>query len=200
MTRLVDRPRTDEATDAGAIGASLQDPDRFAALYDRHAARLYHYAYRRVGHDAADDVVAGTFLVAYRHRRRYDLTRPDALPWLFGILTREVARHRRTEKARYRALGRLAPDPVTADPADRVADDVSAQSVRAVLAQALAALSAGDRDVLLLIAWGSLAYDEVAQALDIPVGTVRSRLNRARRKTRAALGGSNPTDFDEEWS
>ncbi|MDF2711784.1 MAG: sigma-70 family polymerase sigma factor, partial [Nonomuraea muscovyensis] len=77
-------------------------------------------------------------------------------------------------------------------PADRVASGVSAQAVRAELVSALAALPAKDRDVLLLVAWGDLTYVEVAQALGIPVGTVRSRLNRGRRKVRAALGDTNP--------
>jgi RNA polymerase sigma-70 factor (ECF subfamily) len=75
---------------------------------------------------------------------------------------------------------------------------VSAAAAQRDLADALASLAAGDREVLLLIAWAELAYDEVAVALGIPVGTVRSRLHRARRKVRAALGGEDPTTISEE--
>jgi RNA polymerase sigma factor (sigma-70 family) len=82
----------------------------------------------------------------------------------------------------------------TDSPADRVDADVTAQSSRGELALALASLSAGDRDVLLLVAWGDFSYEEVARALNIPIGTVRSRLNRARRKVRAALGDVNPLE------
>ncbi|MDV9171966.1 sigma-70 family RNA polymerase sigma factor, partial [Streptomyces sp. W16] len=75
---------------------------------------------------------------------------------------------------------------------------VSAQAVRGELALGMARLPARHRDVLLLVAWADLGYEEVARALEIPVGTVRSRLHRARRKLRDALGGSDPTTFREE--
>jgi RNA polymerase sigma-70 factor (ECF subfamily) len=132
--------------------------------------------------------------VAFQQREAYDLERPDARPWLFGILTKKLARHYRTEKARYRAIARATPETADGvDPAERVAARVAAGAVRAPLAEALSRLSAGDRDVLLLIAWCDFSYEEVAAALGIPVGTVRSRLNRARRKGRDAFGGIDPT-------
>jgi RNA polymerase sigma factor (sigma-70 family) len=180
--------------DAVVIEASWSDPDRFAALYDRYAAQLYRYAYQRVGSQHAEDVVADTFLAAFGQRGSYDVSRADARPWLFGILTRKLARHHRTERADYRAMSRTVSDQSVEGPADQVATRVAADAVRAPLAAALAGLAGGDRDVLLLIAWGELSYDEVATALGIPIGTVRSRLNRARRKVRAALGGTNPMD------
>src|SRR6185437_5559633 len=175
--------------DALLIRASWDDPDRFAALYDRYAAQLYRYAYRRIGAAAAEDVVAEAFLAAFRRRHTYDLSRPDARPWLFGILTRELSHHERAERAHYRALARSAASATPADsPDEAIVDRVSAGATRNQLAAALAALPARDRDVLLLVAWGDFAYEDVARALDIPVGTVRSRLNRARRKVRDALG------------
>lgn len=189
---------THAETDAAIIQASLGDPDRFAAIYDRYAAILYRYAHQRVGEQIADDAVAETFLAAFRGRGQYDLSRPDARPWLFGILTRKLASHHRKEKARYRAMARSAPEGVLAGPADEVAARVIADSARRPLAAALAALSPGDRDVLLLVAWGQLSYEEVAAALRIPTGTVGSRLNRARRKVRKALGGVDPTGEMEE--
>jgi len=183
---------TDADTDAAVIRASLADPDRFATIYDRYAAMLYRYAHQRVGPEIADDVVAETFLAAFRGRQSYDLGRQDARPWLFGILTRELATYRRREQARYRALTRSTQETVQDGPADQVTARVVAGTARGPLAAALARLAPGDRDVLLLVAWGQLSYDEVAAALGIPPGTVGSRLNRARRKVRKALG-----DFEE---
>lgn len=185
--------------DAEVVEASLRDPDRFGMLYDRYAGQLHRYAYRRVGPDHAEDVVADTFLAAFRRREQYDLARTDARPWLFGIVSREISRHHRAEKARYRAALRLGGDGESADEhAERVAAAVSAQATRGQLLVALRRLAAGDRDVLLLVAWADLSYEEVARALEIPVGTVRSRLNRARRKVRQALGGADPTRLVEE--
>lgn len=187
-------------TDAAIIGESLAQPERFAILYDRYSVTLHRYAARRVGADAADDLVAATFLAAFGARVRYDLTRPDARPWLFGILTKEIARRHRTESARWRALARSAPDLPADGLADQVATNVSAQAQRGALARALARLAEADRTVLLLIAWGDLSYDETAQALGIPIGTVRSRLSRARVQVRASLGGVNPATLSKEES
>jgi len=186
------------ATDAAVVHASLARPEEFAALYDKYAAVLHRYAGRRVGGDTADDLVAATFLAAFRARHRYDLARPDARPWLFGILTKEIARQHRTESARWRALARSAPDRPADGLADQVAADVSAQAQHHVLATALARLALADRSVLLLIAWADLSYEETARALGIPIGTVRSRLSRARAQVRLALGGVNPTTLTEE--
>ncbi|RKS76606.1 RNA polymerase sigma-70 factor (ECF subfamily) [Actinomadura pelletieri DSM 43383] len=187
-------PTTDQQCDADLIESSLTDPEAFAALFDRYAAMLFRYVSRRLGPEAAEDVVGETFLAAFSGRRRYDLAQRDARPWLFGIATKLVARHHRAEAARYRALRRTPVDGPVEGPADRVAAGVTASASRPVLAEALAGLPRRDLDVLLLVAWGDLAYEEVARALDIPVGTVRSRLNRARRKVRAVLGDTNPTE------
>jgi RNA polymerase sigma factor (sigma-70 family) len=187
----------DADTDAAVIRASLADPDRFALIYDRYAPMLYRYAYQRMGPGIADDVVAEAFLAAFRGRATYDLGRQDARPWLFGILTREMAAHKRREQARYRALARSAQETVQDGPADQVTARVVADAARGPLAAALAGLAPGDRDVLLLVAWGQLSYDEVADALNIPQGTVGSRLNRARRKVRKALSGFGMEENDE---
>ncbi len=194
-------PAREAVSDSDIIAASQQDPERFAALYDKYAPQLYRYACRRVGPEAAEDVVADTFLAAFRRRGRYNLERADARPWLFGILTKEISRRRRDEETRYKALVRARDlgdrEPSGVDPlADRVAADVTARAARSCLATALADLRPGDRDVLLLFAWGGLRYVEIALALGIPVGTVRSRLNRARSRTRELLGDTDPTERD----
>ncbi|MCK2214633.1 sigma-70 family RNA polymerase sigma factor [Actinomadura sp. ATCC 31491] len=190
---MILQPAT-RGADAELVNASWTDPEAFAELFDRYAGMLYRYVSKRLGPEPAEDLVGETFLVAFSRRRSYDLAYPDARPWLFGILTKLISRHHRKEAARYRALLRAPVDSAVESPADRVAAGVTAQAVRGELAGALASLPAKDRDVLLLIAWGDLTYEEVAQALGIPIGTVRSRLNRGRRKVRAALGDTNPME------
>ncbi|MGC4796547.1 RNA polymerase sigma factor [Micromonospora saelicesensis] len=188
----------DQESDAWYVHASLVNHRLFTVLYDRHAPALYRYARGRVGADAVDDMVSETFLVAFRRRHRYDTSRVDARPWLFGILTKEISHYRRRERAHYRAMARCDPGEVAPDPAERAVAGAAAHALRAPLARALSDLAARDRDVLLLIAWGGLSYEETAQAIGIPVGTVRSRLNRARRKVSSALGGNDPTRAVEE--
>ncbi|GAA2719678.1 RNA polymerase sigma factor [Actinocorallia aurantiaca] len=183
------------ADDSALIAESLRRPEAFAELFDRYSGLLYRYTSRRLGPESAEDLVGDTFAVAFAKRARYDPAYTDARPWLFGILTKLISRHRRREAARYRAWERSAPPAVYAEsPTDRVDAEVTARASRGELALALATLSAGDRDVLLLVAWGDFTYEEVARALAIPTGTVRSRLNRARRKVRAALGEVNPLE------
>jgi RNA polymerase sigma-70 factor (ECF subfamily) len=174
-------------SDAAIIERSLRHPERFAEIFDRHAPHIQRYLARRLGRQSADDLVAETFLIAFDKRSRYQLARHDARPWLYGIATNLVGRHRREEVREYRLRNAVAPAPDTDGHADVVAARVTAQAMHRLLAAALADLNDGDRDVLLLIAWEGLAYEEVAHALAIPVGTVRSRLNRGRRLVRAAL-------------
>ncbi|MBO1333366.1 RNA polymerase sigma factor [Streptomyces sp. VRA16 Mangrove soil] len=189
------RPREHLGSDdAGAIERSRDEPEQFAALFDRYADAVHHYAARRLGPEAAEDVMAETFTTAFRQRHRYDLSRPDARPWLFGIATNLVGRHRRAEARRFKALSRV-PEPVEHEEpvADLAVSRAGARGLRRELAAALAALPRRQRDVVLLVAWTDLSYEEAAEALGIPVGTVRSRLSRARSTLREALGGTDPT-------
>ncbi|MFI7112504.1 RNA polymerase sigma factor [Nonomuraea sp. NPDC050227] len=185
-------PNPTEGDDASHVQRSLHEPEAFAELFRRHASGITRYVTRRLGADAADDVVAETFLTAFRQRGRYDLSRPHARPWLYGIATNLMGRHVRTEVHQLRVLERTGADPVTASFTDRSDDRVSAAAARRRLAGALATLPRGHRDALLLVAWAGLTYPEVAEALDVRVGTVRSRINRAREKLRGELGGVNP--------
>lgn len=184
--------------DAELIRQSWTDSERFATLFDRHHRPIHRYVARRLGTQAADDIVGETFLIAFRRRESYDLTRSQALPWLYSIATSLVARHRRDEERYLRALRRTGVDPLPEPLADQITRRVAAQGQERRLAGALADLSQGDRDVLLLVAWGDLSYEETAEALSVPVGTVRSRLHRARRKVRKALGGSPSIHMPEE--
>jgi RNA polymerase sigma factor (sigma-70 family) len=185
------------SSDGELMAASRADGEAFGELFDRHSGAVFGYAARRLGAQAAEDVVGETFLVAFQRRDRFDPAYGDARPWLLGIATNLISRHRRTEAAHYRALLRSPREVPGEEQAEWISNRVSAAAVRPVLAEALAKLAARDRDVLLLIGWAELTYEQTALALDIPVGTVRSRLNRARRKVRAALGETNPLDEQE---
>ena len=185
-------PSMAATTDAAVVAESLHRPERFAAIYDRYFAEIYRYVAGRLGPDVADDLAAETFTDAFRKRAQFQPSRGALRPWLYGIATNLVARHRRVEARRLTALARAdrratADADDLADLADRAAARVSAQQLRKPLAQALAQLPAHDRDVLLLVSLADLSYEEVAAALGIPAGTVGSRLNRARRKVRTAL-------------
>ncbi|WP_307796533.1 RNA polymerase sigma factor [Actinomadura barringtoniae] len=180
-----------EGSDAEIIDASRREPERFAVIFDRHYAEIHRYVDRRLGADAADDIAADVFLIAFRRRVTFDPGQVSARPWLFGIATRLIGRHRRSELRRYRAMARLDPGGVIEGHEERVTDAVAAGD--AGLSPALARLAAVDRDVLLLVALAGLSYPEVAAALGVKYGTVCSRLSRARRQIREALGGVDPT-------
>ena len=181
-----------EVDDSHVIDWSLRDPNAFAELFHRHAGEIGRYATRRVGPGAAEDIVAETFLVAFRKRDSYDLARADARPWLYGIATNILRKYHRDEIRALRALERTGVDPVMSEGfTDRVDRQVTASATSRALAPVLAGLDAGQRDVLLLTAWADLTLDEVAEVLDIPQGTVRSRLSRARAKIRTALEKEN---------
>jgi len=193
--------RSVSETDAAAVVArSVRDPDQFAVIYDRYIGEVYRYVAGRLGRDVAEDLAAETFLIAFRKRDRFDPALGRVRAWLYGIATTVVGQHRRKETRRYRALaraGRRVPDSVESHD-DRVAEAVTAEQLGRQLAAALADLGHGDRDVLLLVAISELSHQEVALALDIPYGTVGSRLNRARRALREALGVADPTLDHEE--
>jgi RNA polymerase sigma-70 factor (ECF subfamily) len=186
-------------TDASLIAASVQEPERFAAIFDRHFGPIYRYLRRRLGQDLAEELAAETFTTAFAARLHYDLSRESALPWLFGIAANLFRRERRTERRKLLAYARSDVDPVGEDMAAADAR-LDAQSMGSELARALASLTEGDRDALLLYAWADLSYEEVGQALAIPTGTVRSRLSRARRQLRELLdlGGQVLDEEGEE--
>ncbi|WP_433475841.1 RNA polymerase sigma factor [Spirillospora sp. CA-142024] len=188
----------EEASDAALIVRSRREPDAFAVIFHRHFAEIHRYAARRLGSDAADDIAAETFLAAFRKRGRFDPARGTVRPWLYGIATRLVSQHRRSEGRHYRALARTPAERDQDGHDDRVAARVTAGGAGAELAAALDRLPRGDRDVLLLVALADLSYEEVGQALGLKTGTVASRLNRARRRLREALGGTNPALIVEE--
>ncbi len=176
------------AVDDGAVfAASLEQPQQFTLIFDRHYQSVYGYLSRRVGRAIADDLAAETFVRAFERRSAYDRSADRALPWLLGIAVNLLAHHRRSEARQLRALA-AARVPDSGEPfADSAEGRADAAATRASLLRALEALDEYDREAILLYAWADLSYEEIATALGIPIGTVRSRLNRARRKMRASL-------------
>jgi RNA polymerase sigma factor (sigma-70 family) len=176
---------SESASDGAAIADSIEHPMRFAMIFDRHYDAVHRYLARRIQRTQADDLASMTFVVAFERRRRFRLDSASARPWLLGIATnllRERLRSERREQGLIERLGRehrldgrgVEPEQVAGPGPDR-------------LATALATLDPKQRDVLLLHAWEELSYAEIAQALEVPIGTVRSRLARARAHLGAQL-------------
>jgi len=181
------------ASDAEVIAGSLDDPERFAIIFGRHADEIHRYAARRLGQQAAADVVSEVFLAAFRNRGRYQPGRSDARPWLYGISTKVISQQLRAEGRRAHLLAAVPAPPPAEFPADDIGDRITAERLRPVLFGVLAELSPADRELVLLVAWAELSYKQAAQALEIPVGTVRSRLHRARARVRRAIDSADPT-------
>jgi RNA polymerase sigma factor (sigma-70 family) len=173
--------------DSDIIARSLVEPDAFGELYLRHAEIVHRYAWRRAGEFVADEVTADTFLKAFESRVRFDSTIGDARPWLLGIATRLLHNHRRSEARRLKAFARAAEVGTIADHSLRTGERIDAVATATAAVRALRRMPSIDRDCLLLYLQGGLTYDEVATALDIPIGTVRSRLNRARTTLRRSI-------------
>lgn len=169
-------------TDAELIERSLVDREAFVGVFDRHFSVIHRYLRVRVGEVEADDLAAETFEIAFRRRPSFDTLRADARPWLFGIATRLVKEHRRRHRRADVALRRL----VARGDVGGVVDDAASDQVHE-LRTALASVREEDRDLLFLVACVGLSYEECAAALGLPVGTVRSRLSRARARLRDQL-------------
>lgn len=178
--------------DLTVIRGSESDPERFAVLVRRHGPAVVRYVTRRIGQERAEDVVAETFLVAFRKRASFQDQGRDCLPWLYGIATRLMHRERRNEVRQLRLLAVSGIDPVTAPFTDRIEDAVAARGVRQRLAAAMAELPVNQRDALLLLAWAGLSYEQIAVATGAPLGTVQSRISRARRRLRQSLADLDP--------
>ncbi|WP_214327553.1 RNA polymerase sigma factor [Nonomuraea sediminis] len=177
----------EQVTDADLVAGYRQNPELFTAVHDRYFRDIYRYVASRLDTQVAEDITAETFLLAFNRRDRFNPEKGGLRPWLFGFATNLVARHRRKEARHYKALARLDPAPVVEGHENRVVTSVTAQRMQPHLAMALASLNGGERDVLLLLALSQLSYDEIAQALGISIGTVSSRLSRARAKIQALI-------------
>jgi RNA polymerase sigma factor (sigma-70 family) len=166
------------------------DEAAFGELFERHARAVYNFCFRRTADWAiAEDLTSVVFLQAWRHRGT-PLELESALPWLLGVAVNVLRDHRRSLR-RFRGALERVPPPVHApdfaeDVVGRIDDERAMRKLLAIAAQ----LAPRDQDVL-LCAWSGLSYEGMAAALDIPVGTVRSRLFRAKVRFRelATVGG-----------
>ena len=159
------------------------DTAAFGMLFDRHARAIYNYCFRRTADwSAAEDLTSLAFLEAWRRRADVQFLDGRVLPWLYGVATNLVHNHRRTLRRRRRALARLAPGQELPDFADEVVERVADEQQMRELLQRLRGLQREMQDVLALCAWCEMSYEDAALALGVPVGTVRSRLSRARAR------------------
>ena len=171
--------------DAEVIGRSLDEPEAFGLIYDRHAATLLRFLGRRAGARVAEGLLGELFRIAFEQRKTFDATRGSALPWLYGIGSNLLLKHRRGEARRLRANARLAAGEAADKRARAGALDARLHLSR--VADGIETLPDGEREALLLFAWEDLSYQSLAEALALPIGTVRSRLNRARAHLRELL-------------
>ena len=170
----------------------------FDALFSTEFGPIHRYLRRRVGRDAADDVAAATFATAFAHWDSYDPARP-LRPWLYGIATNLARRYFRDEERKLRAYARTGLDPITAEDENAVVHRLDADTQRRAIAAALGELRVEDREILLLQAWAELNDREIAEALSLPIGTVKSRLHRTRERMRNQLTANGQSD-DEPLS
>jgi RNA polymerase sigma factor (sigma-70 family) len=181
-----------DVTDADLMKASLDEPPVFGKIFDRHARVIHRYLSSRVGAETAEDLVSEVFATAFRCRANYDSEYSDALPWLLGIATNAVRHHRRSEGRRWAMVNRVGQqstsrgDLVLGD----IAEDAIARDHIEETRRALDAIGDRYREVLILYSAFDLSYEEIAQALGLRIGTVRSRLSRGRDQLRELLSGS----------
>jgi len=173
------------------------DPDAFGSLFERHSTAIHNYCFRRTGDwTAAEDLLSIVFLEAWRHRDR-ELSTGNVLPWLYGVAT-NVLRNRRRSQRRHAAAMRRVPRP---RPSPDFSEDsqarIDAERRMQILLKAISHLPKREQDVLILCGWSELSYEEAAFALRVPVGTIRSRLSRARQRMREL---ASPDWTQEEWS
>jgi RNA polymerase sigma factor (sigma-70 family) len=188
-------------TDADLVRRSLVDPEAFVGIFDRHHDRLCAFLRGRVDSHLADDLAAQAFMEAFDRRASYDLSFPDAGPWLFGFALNLLRRHHRAEARRWRAYARSAgAEPRGQSGEEETLDRLAAGEAGARAARALADLPPHERDALLLLAWAELSYEEISRALDVPIGTVRSRLSRARAHLRARLADDPEPEATRPWT
>lgn len=176
------------------LAAALRngEPDALAELFDRHADRIYGHCFRQTGDfSEAEDAVATVFLEVWRRRGRVQTHDGSAVPWLYGVATNVCRNLTRKRRRHLRAVAELPGAEDAPDHADAVTDRVTSQTRMREVLKAVDQLPAREREVLALVAWAGLTYEQAAAALGVPVGTVRSRLSRARTRLTALTRGDH---------
>ena len=178
-------------TDAAVISRSINDPESFTLIIERHATSIFRYLVSRVDRSTSEDLLADVFAAAFQARNRYDTRYENALPWLLGIATNVIRHHRRSEVRHASMVRRVTQlhrrTNETSEAIDAVATTAELDDEMQCVRRALAGLNDRHRQVLVLSAGLGLSYEDIAQTLGIRIGTVRSRLSRARRRLRELL-------------
>ena len=177
-------------SDAAVIEASLSRPAAFGAVFERHWDAIFRFFERRLGPDPSADLASEVFVIAFERRTRFEgVDTASCLPWLYGIAANLVMKERRRFARHLAAIDRLVLQETDeqGDHASTVAMAVDSQKTWSMLRDVLVTLDDTSREMLLLLAWEDLSYQHIANAFDVPVGTVRSRLHRARVKLRRSL-------------
>jgi RNA polymerase sigma factor (sigma-70 family) len=180
-----------DATDAELIRHSLEDPEEFREVFERHYESVRRFAQRVVGRDAGEEIAAQTFLIAFQRRATYDVGYRSARSWLFGIAYNVLRHHLRAERSQHDLLARVPSEREATDPIETEALD--AARLAPILRDALSKLREEQRSPFVLVALGELTYRETADVLAIPVGSVRSRIHRARATLRELLSDVRET-------
>lgn len=168
------------SSDGDVVRRSLDEPEAFGLVFDRHFDGVRAYFARRTDVETAADLAAEVFRIGFERRRTFDPSRSSSCrPWLFGIARNVLATEWDRAGRRSALTARLPLGPVP-DPADAGVDAIDAARRWDAVAAALGRMDEATRELLLLVAWDRLSYEEVAEVLGVPVGTVRSRLSRAR--------------------
>jgi RNA polymerase sigma-70 factor (ECF subfamily) len=183
-----------QPSDGELILASRRRPEVFEVIFERHHSAVFRFAAGRVGPDEAADVAADTFVRAFDRRHRFRIDRESALPWLFGIAANVVRERHRSGRRRIGLLERSVALAVGDDSRfeTEAAERVDADARRPDLASALAVLTEDEYQVMMLLALADMSYPAIADQLGVPIGTVRSRIHRARRKLRELLEAERP--------
>ncbi len=155
--------------------------DEFIELYESCHAALSRYFVRRLGSSAAEDLTATTFAEAWASRARYERWQSTPRTWIWAIATKLCAKYLRSE-GRRRAFARIPRTEGSAGSMDDIDRRLDAEQEWVEVSMRVEQLDPKDRHLLLLYAWGDLSYDELADVLGVPLGTVKSRLNRARAR------------------
>lgn len=179
--------------------AQAGEPEAFRELFDLHAKVVYNHAFRLVGSwSTAEDAVSLTFLEAWRLRERIDTSVDATLqPWLLGIATNVCRNVRRAARRYDGVVARLPAHDVVPDPAAEVASRLDSAEQLARVRKAMAMLRKSEREILALCVWAGLDYAEAAEALGLPVSTVRSRLSRVRQKLRKLVATGRLIPYEE---
>ena len=166
------------------------DSTAFGEIFERHAKAVYNHLFRRISDwSQAEDLTSAVFLHAWRRRSSVVIDRDSVLPWLLGVAN-QVLRNQRRATRRYRAVvARVVPaGEAASDHADAVAAAVDGERQMVQVRRALTALPRHEREVIELCVWTGLDQQAAAVTLGVPVGTVKSRLHRARLRLAASLG------------